>query len=73
MHSSHSPVSLLAFQAFGHELLEAQEWCKKYQRTQNVKELTKAWDSYYHVFRRISKQLPLVCEYLNDTNFGMSI
>jgi len=47
-------------QAYGVELNEALEWCKKYQRTHNVKELTKAWDSYYHVFRRISKQLPMV-------------
>ena len=29
-----------------------------YQRTGNVKDLTQAWDLYYHVFRRISKQLP---------------
>ncbi|KAF6026864.1 TOR [Bugula neritina] len=46
--------------AYGVELNEALEWCKKYQRTHNVKELTKAWDSYYHVFRRISKQLPML-------------
>lgn len=26
----------------------------------NVKDLTQAWDLYYHVFRRISKQLPQV-------------
>lgn len=26
----------------------------------NTKELTQAWDIYYHVFRRITKQLPLV-------------
>ncbi len=31
---------------------------RKYQRTGNVKDLTQAWDLYYHVFRRISKQLP---------------
>ena len=41
--------------------MEAQEWCKKYQRSGNVKDLTQAWDLYYHVFRRISKQLPQVC------------
>ena len=40
--------------------MEAQEWCKKYQRSGNVKDLTQAWDLYYHVFRRISKQLPQV-------------
>lgn len=45
-------------QAYGRELMEALEWCKKYQRTLNVKDLTQAWDLYYHVFRRITKQLP---------------
>ena len=40
--------------------MEAQEWCRKYQRSSNVKDLTQAWDLYYHVFRRISKQLPQV-------------
>ncbi|XP_059160425.1 serine/threonine-protein kinase mTOR-like [Physella acuta] len=45
-------------QAYGRDLMEAQEWCRKYQRSGNVKDLTQAWDLYYHVFRRISKQLP---------------
>lgn len=45
-------------QAYGRDLLEAQEWCKIYQRSQQVKDLTQAWDLYYHVFRRITKQLP---------------
>ncbi|KAL5013659.1 hypothetical protein ScPMuIL_007929 [Solemya velum] len=45
-------------QAYGRDLTEAQEWCKKYKQTNNVKDLTQAWDLYYHVFRRISKQLP---------------
>nr|QGN03465.1 target of rapamycin [Ixodes ricinus] len=45
-------------QAYGRDLAEALEWCKKYQRSLNVKDLTQAWDLYYHVFRRISKQLP---------------
>lgn len=47
-------------QAYGRELSEAQEWCKKYQRSGNVKDLTQAWDTYYHVFRRVAKQLPQV-------------
>lgn len=38
--------------------MEAQEWCRKYMKSGNVKDLTQAWDLYYHVFRRISKQLP---------------
>uniref|UniRef100_H3BAC3 non-specific serine/threonine protein kinase n=1 Tax=Latimeria chalumnae TaxID=7897 RepID=H3BAC3_LATCH len=45
-------------QAYGRDLMEAQEWCRKYMRSGNVKDLTQAWDLYYHVFRRISKQLP---------------
>ena len=49
---------LFTAQAYGRDLMEAQEWCRKYQRSGNVKDLTQAWDLYYHVFRRISKQLP---------------
>ena len=29
------------------------DWCKKFQATNNVKDLTQAWELYYHVFRRI--------------------
>jgi len=47
-------------QAYGRDLAEAQEWCRKYQVSRNVKDLTQAWDLYYHVFRRITKQLPQV-------------
>lgn len=45
-------------QAFGRDLQEAQEWCKKYKRTLNVDDLNQSWDLYYQVFRRITKQLP---------------
>ncbi|KAK2968905.1 hypothetical protein RJ640_018597, partial [Escallonia rubra] len=44
-------------QAYHHELLEAYECCMKYKRTGKEAELTQAWDLYYHVFRRIDKQL----------------
>ncbi|KAK4438010.1 Serine/threonine-protein kinase TOR [Sesamum alatum] len=44
-------------QAYRHELLEAYECCMKYRRTGKDAELTQAWDLYYHVFRRIDKQL----------------
>ncbi|XP_019183667.1 PREDICTED: serine/threonine-protein kinase TOR isoform X1 [Ipomoea nil] len=44
-------------QAYRHELLEAYECCMKYRRTGNDAGLTQAWDLYYHVFRRIDKQL----------------
>ncbi|XP_015781821.1 serine/threonine-protein kinase mTOR [Tetranychus urticae] len=46
------------YQAYGADLAEAQEWCRKYQKSHKVKDLTNAWDLYYVVFRRICKQLP---------------
>lgn len=45
-------------QAYGRELSDANEWCNNYKTTLNSRDLTQAWDLYYHVFRRISKQLP---------------
>lgn len=53
-------LSHVVLQAYGRDLMEAQDWCRKYMRSGNVKDLTQAWDLYYHVFRRISKQLPQV-------------
>ena len=45
-------------QAYGHELEEAYEWCNKYRVSRKEAELHQAWDLYYHVFKRINKQLP---------------
>ena len=45
-------------QAYGRELDEAYEWCIKYQQSRKEAELHQAWDLYYHVFKRINKQLP---------------
>ncbi|KNC98625.1 uncharacterized protein SPPG_06307 [Spizellomyces punctatus DAOM BR117] len=45
-------------QAFGRDLQEALDWCKRFKRTQNVNDINQAWDLYYLVFRRINKQLP---------------
>ena len=45
-------------QAYGRELHEASEWCAKYRHTGRDAELNQAWDLYYHVFKRINKQLP---------------
>ena len=45
-------------QAFGRDLQEARDWCNKYKRTNELTDLNQAWDLYYQVFRRISKQLP---------------
>ncbi|KFD55349.1 hypothetical protein M513_03689 [Trichuris suis] len=47
-------------QAYYRDLKEAQDLCIKYRQTGCNRELTQAWDLYYHVFRRISKQLPLL-------------
>lgn len=44
-------------QAYGRELQEAHDCCMKYRRTGKEAELTQAWDLYYHVFKRINKQL----------------
>uniref|UniRef100_A0A8D9ABA5 Serine/threonine-protein kinase TOR n=1 Tax=Cacopsylla melanoneura TaxID=428564 RepID=A0A8D9ABA5_9HEMI len=45
-------------QAYGRDLVEALEWCNRYKISGNVRDLNQAWDLYYHVFRRISRQLP---------------
>ncbi|XP_058788970.1 serine/threonine-protein kinase mTOR isoform X2 [Phymastichus coffea] len=45
-------------QAYGRDLMEAQDWCHRYKVSGNVRDLNQAWDLYYHVFRRISRQLP---------------
>ena len=47
-------------QTYGRDLQEAHEWCRKYTQSGNIKDMNQAWDLYYHVFRRISKQLPQV-------------
>ena len=45
-------------QAYGRELAEAYDWCQKYRASRREAELHQAWDLYYHVFKRINKQLP---------------
>lgn len=45
-------------QAFGRDLKEAQEWCRQYETTKDVNDLNQAWDLYYQVFRRVSRQIP---------------
>ncbi|KAL0486429.1 phosphatidylinositol kinase-related protein kinase TOR [Acrasis kona] len=44
-------------QAFGRDLQEALEWCKKFKESGKESDMNQAWDLYYYVFRRISKQL----------------
>jgi len=43
---------------FGRDLAEAAEWCRRYRASNREADLNQAWDLYYHVFRRINKQLP---------------
>ncbi|KAK8706592.1 hypothetical protein V6N13_050150 [Hibiscus sabdariffa] len=44
-------------EAYHHDLSQAYECCMKYKRTGKDAELTQAWVLYYHVFKRIDKQL----------------
>ncbi|KAL4860725.1 hypothetical protein BDV12DRAFT_90500 [Aspergillus spectabilis] len=45
-------------QAFGRDLAEAKHYCMLYHQTQEIGDLNQAWDLYYTVFRKISRQLP---------------
>lgn len=45
-------------QSFGRELHEAHEWCKTYKRSGDIGDLNQAWDVYYQVFKKITRQLP---------------
>lgn len=51
-------LATITAQAYGRELAEAYEWCQKYRVSRREAELHQAWDLYYHVFKRINKQLP---------------
>lgn len=44
--------------AFGRELADAYEWVLNFRRTKDTSNLDHAWEIYYNVFRRISRQLP---------------
>ncbi|XP_065362288.1 serine/threonine-protein kinase mTor [Calliphora vicina] len=45
-------------QAYGRELTEAYEWTQRYKSSNSLMDLDHAWDNYYHVFQKISRQLP---------------
>jgi FKBP12-rapamycin complex-associated protein len=47
-------------QAFGRDLQEAMDWCKKYMRSRIESDLHQAWDLYTLVYRKIKKQLPQI-------------
>ena len=44
-------------QTYGRPLNEAHEWMRRYMRTGEATDVSAAWQLYYHVFRRISKQV----------------
>lgn len=45
-------------QSFGRDLNEARDWCEAYRSTKEIGDLNQAWDLYYGVFKRITRQLP---------------
>lgn len=53
-----TPMEISFVQQYGRELQEAHDWCLKYRQSKKEAELHQAWDLYYHVFKRINKQLP---------------
>ena len=57
-HKLNAPMPVVPLQAYGRELSEAAEWCNKYRASRKESDLHQAWDLYYHVFKRINKQLP---------------
>eukprot|EP00052_Salpingoeca_macrocollata_P027230 m.257819 g.257819 ORF g.257819 m.257819 type:complete len:2371 (+) comp22712_c0_seq2:129-7241(+) len=46
--------------AFGKQLRDAWEWCRRFQRSKNPRDLSAAWEHYYNVYRKIGKTLPQV-------------
>ncbi|SCV00133.1 LAMI_0G03092g1_1 [Lachancea mirantina] len=49
----------LSFQnSYGRDLNDAYEWVMNYKRSKDITNLNQAWDIYYNVFRRITRQLP---------------
>lgn len=45
-------------QSFGRELQEARDWCNTFRTSNEMGDLNQAWDLYYQVFRKITRQLP---------------
>ena len=48
-------------QAYGRDLNDARDFCRRYMRSNNpnnTKDIDLAWEKYYSVFKRITKQLP---------------
>ncbi|KAF2204804.1 hypothetical protein GQ43DRAFT_387121 [Delitschia confertaspora ATCC 74209] len=45
-------------QSFGRELQEARDWCNTFRTSGEMGDLNQAWDLYYQVFQKITRQLP---------------
>ncbi|CAK9439599.1 uncharacterized protein LODBEIA_P36990 [Lodderomyces beijingensis] len=45
---------------YGRDIADAFEWVLNFKRTKDVSNLNQAWDIYYNIFRRISRQLPQI-------------
>ncbi|GAA93365.1 uncharacterized protein L969DRAFT_91224 [Mixia osmundae IAM 14324] len=45
-------------QTYGRDLQDARESCRRYKQYGEHNDLNRAWDLYYHVFRKITKALP---------------
>lgn len=45
-------------QAYGRDLMDARDCGRRYRQYGEIADLNQAWDLYYHVFKRIAKQMP---------------
>jgi len=57
-HGAETLREISFIQSFGRELHEAREWTRTFQRTNDLGDMNQAWDVYYQVFKKISRQLP---------------
>lgn len=54
-----STLREMSFQtAFARDLHDAYEWAQNFKKSNDMSHMNQAWDIYYRVFRRISRQLP---------------
>lgn len=44
--------------AYGRDLGEARNFCREYLATNNLRHIELAWEKYYSVFKRLTKQIP---------------
>lgn len=60
-HLGNEPQTLseVSFQkSFGRDLNDAYEWLNNYKKSKDINNLNQAWDIYYNVFRKITRQIP---------------